>query len=130
MTLLSTLLAINSALTLFVLILFVIFGQITVRKLRKNPTTKDQLGVELASGWDILNVAKAIALPRFITDKFKASPLSALHANTDELLKHTNQFDRILAHLFYWLFVIVGFSFVLMALLDTLGLFDYIETLA
>ena len=45
-------------------ILYVLFGQITVRKLRNNPKTKDALGLEYASGWDIINVAQALAFPR------------------------------------------------------------------
>ena len=51
------------------MILFVIFGQVTVRKLRKNPETRDRLGVSLVSGWDIVNVAGALALPRVITER-------------------------------------------------------------
>lgn len=129
MTLLSTLFAITAAFGFAGAIFYVIFGQITVRKLRKNPATKDKLGIELASGWSILNVAQAIALPRFITDKLKQSPLSSMYAHIDELLAHTTIFDRILARVFYWLFTGAGLAFVLMALLDTLGLFDYIESL-
>ena len=45
-------------------ILYVVFGQMTVRKLRKNPKTKDILGLEVISGWDIINVAQAFSLPR------------------------------------------------------------------
>jgi len=52
---------------LFLAMLFyIILGQITVRKLRKNPKTKNELGVEFVSGWDILNVAGALAMPRWI----------------------------------------------------------------
>ncbi len=129
MSILSTLFAIASAAIFIALILYVIFGQVTVRKLRNNPATKEKLGIEFASGWDILNVAQAISLPRFITDKLKQSPISSMYANTDELLKHTNRFDRILARLFYWLFTGAGLALALMAILDTLGLFDHIESL-
>ncbi|EDM68696.1 hypothetical protein PE36_01907 [Moritella sp. PE36] len=129
MSLLSTLFALNAAALFVALILYVIFGQVTVRKLRINPATKDKLGIEFTSGWSILNVAQAIALPRFITDKLKQSPISSMYAHTDELLAHTTRFDRILARVFYWLFTGAGLAFVLMALLDTLGLFDYIESL-
>ncbi|MFT7680910.1 MAG: hypothetical protein ACI935_000343 [Moritella dasanensis] len=129
MSILSTLFAFNAAAMFVALILYVIFGQVTVRKLRKNPATKDKLGIEFASGWDILNVAQAISLPRFITDKLKQSPISSMYAHTDELLAHTSKFDRILANSFYWLFTAAGLSLALMALLDTLGLFDYIESL-
>lgn len=129
MSILSTLFAFNAAALFVALILYVIFGQVTVRKLRKNPATKDKLGIEFASGWSILNVAQAIALPRFITDKLKQSPISSMYAHIDELLAHTTIFDRILARVFYWLFTGAGLAFVLMALLDTLGLFDYIKSL-
>ena len=44
-------------------ILFVVFGQVTVRRLRKNPLTKEGLGIEFASGWDILNVAARFLHP-------------------------------------------------------------------
>ena len=88
------------------LILYVLFGQITVRKLRKSPESKNSLGVELASGWDILNVAQALALPKFITRSLSKSPISSFYANTELLVKSTNLFDRCLAFIFYWLFVI------------------------
>ncbi|GIC79206.1 hypothetical protein [Moritella sp. F3] len=109
--------------------MYVAFGQITVRKLRKNPATKDKLGFEFVSGWDIIKVAQALSLPRFITDKLKQSPLSSLFADAEVLFEYTNRFDRILARAFYWLFTGAGLALALMALLDTLGLFDYIEPL-
>lgn len=85
------------------LMLYVVFGQTTVKKLRKNIETKNSLGIEFASGWDILNVAQALALPRFITKKLNQSSISYLYANTDLLMKHTNKFDRYLAFVLYWL---------------------------
>ena len=97
-----------------VCILYVAFGQITVRKLRKNPVTKECLGVGLVSGWDILNAAEALALPKALTDRFEASPLSAMFANADLLREHTNAFDRVLAALFFWLFIFTGISTVLL----------------
>jgi len=48
------------------LALFVLLGQVTVRKLRKNSETKDHLGISLASGWDIINVANAFSEPKKI----------------------------------------------------------------
>ena len=87
------------------MILYVVFGQITVRKLRKLPETKDKLGVEFASGWDILNVAQALALPKFITKKLSRSPISFFYADIDLLIRYTNSVDRVLASIFYWLFI-------------------------
>ena len=106
------------------MILFVLFGQITVRKLRKNPKTKDELGIEFASGWDILNVAGALALPRWLNRKLRNSPLSYLYADADILDKNTNTFDRILATIFYGLFVFSGITLILLTVLNTLGVFD------
>ncbi|QUM81420.1 hypothetical protein HWV01_14575 [Moritella sp. 5] len=130
MSLLSTLFAISVAFAFIACIMYIIFGQVTVRKLRKNPETKDKLGFEFVSGWDIIKVAQALSLPRFMTDKFKQSPLSGLFADADILSEHTTRFDRVLARLFYWLYAISGFSMILLMLLDVTGLFDYIESLA
>lgn len=105
----------------FSAILYVAFGQITVRKLRKNPKTKNELGVEFVSGWDIFNVAQALALPQLVIVKMKKSRLSSFAANTELLFQHTTAFDRLLAKLFYWLFMSTGLSFALWALLDTIG---------
>ena len=69
MSLLSTLLAIASAIGFVALIMFVLFGQITVRKLRKNPELQHALGLELVSGWDIINVAQALAMPKAAMNK-------------------------------------------------------------
>ena len=55
----------------FVGLLYVVFGQITVRRLRKNAAIKDRLGIQLASGWDIINITEALSLPKLVTDKFR-----------------------------------------------------------
>ena len=100
------------------------FGQITVRKLRKNPETKNALGTEFASGWDILNTAQALAIPKIWAQKLKSSPLSGLYADVDLLYKNTSKFDRVLAFIVYWLLMTsVGILLVLMVL-DLAGIFD------
>ena len=104
-------------------ILFVLFGQITVRKLRKNPKTKDKLGVEFLSGWDIINVAQALSIPRSWSRKFQNSPLSFIHANAEVLRENTNRFDQFLARCFYWTFVFTGSSSILLVILDAFGVF-------
>ena len=88
--------------------LFVIFGQVTVRKLRKNPDTKQALGIEFTSGWDILNVAQALALPRSVAQKIRRNSMG-LEADPDVLYKHTTVFDRVLARMFYTLYAFSGF---------------------
>ena len=119
-----TLFAFSMAALFIAMILFVIFGQVTVRKLRKNPKTKDEHGIEFASGWDILNVAGALAMPRWLNRKLRNTPLSYLYANADILDKNTNTFDRILAALFYWMFVSSILALMALAILDGFGFFD------
>lgn len=87
------------------LIFYVFFGQITVKRLRKNPETQRCLGVEFASGWDIFNVAQALSLPKFITRKLAESPMAHFYANRDILEKNTNILERSLANTFYWMLV-------------------------
>lgn len=124
MSLLSTLLAIASAVGFFALIMYVLFGQITVRKLRKNPELRHALGLELVSGWDIINVAQALATPKVIMKKLSKTPLAAAFANAELLKKHTNKFDRVLGTFFYSLLMFSGLSFAALALFDMLGFFD------
>lgn len=103
-------------------ILYVLFGQITVRKLRKNPETQHALGAEFISGWSIINVAQALALPRPISRKLKGGQLGCLEADPDLLKKHTNAFDRLLAAIFYWVLMGSGLSGILLLILNALGL--------
>ena len=124
MTVKLTLFAISMGALFLAMILYILFGQITVRKLRKNPNTKDELGVEFASGWDVLNVAGTLALPRWLNRKLRNSPLSYLYANAEILDENTNLFDRVLATIFYGLFIFSAFTLILLGILDALGVFD------
>ncbi|WDE06165.1 hypothetical protein SG34_004325 [Thalassomonas viridans] len=103
---------------------FVLFGQVTVKKLRKNPKTKDALGLEYMSGWDILNTAQALAMPRSWSKKLEKSPLSSIHANSTLLLENTTKLDQVLAVIFYWLWVFTGLSTILLVLLNAMGFFQ------
>jgi len=106
------------------MILFVIFGQVTMRKLRKNSETKDQLGIEFASGWDTLNVAGALAMPRWLNRKLRNTPLSYLYADADVLDKNTNILDRILASLLYWMLLGSILVLISLAIFSSFGAFD------
>jgi len=57
------------------MILYIIFGQVPVHKLQKNPETKGQPGAEFVSGWDIIKVAKALLIPRSWSRKLENGPL-------------------------------------------------------
>ena len=103
------------------MILYLFFSQLTVKKLRKNPETKHELGAEYMSGWDVINVAQALSLPTRFMNKLRNSQLSFLHSNVDILKKHTTKFDRILAKLFYWSLNITGFSTLIWSIMVSLG---------
>ncbi len=106
------------------LILYVAFGQITVRKLRKNPKTKDALGMEFVSGMDILNVAGALSKPKWLTKKIKRPDLSFLVADTDILYEYTTLFDRILARIFAWSFYSSTIFVTVLVFLDYFDFWD------
>ena len=111
------------AAVLVVCILYIVFGQLTVKKLRKDPKTKDALGLELVSGWDIINVAQALAFPKTWSKKLEERSLSFMHAKASLLLENTNKTDRFLGATFYWLLVITGFASALLVLLNSVGVF-------
>lgn len=123
MTLFPKLLAFSALLMLIALVLFMLFGQITVRRLRKN-SEKNGLGVEFASGWDILNVAQALALPRYITQKLAKSPISGLYAERDLLEKQTSVFDRGLARIFWYTYAISVALMLTFIIANSVGLLD------
>lgn len=104
-------------------ILYVVFGQITVRKLRKNPKTKDALGLEFVSGWDIINVAQAFSLPRRWMRKIERSKFSSMYAHSSVLFENTTKFDRVLGCIFYWLLTLSGLFGALLVLFNYLGFF-------
>jgi hypothetical protein len=75
-------------------------------------------------------LGQTIALPQLMAGHQKTSPQSAIRttmrANSNCLFKHIAKFDKLFAHLFYWSIITVGLTLLLIALLDVLGLFNYI----
>ena len=121
MSLFSQLLAIAAALMMLAAILFVLFGQITVRRLRKSKATKDLLGFEFLSGMDIVNTAQALTLPRAWMNKLEQGSLSALFSHSELLYQNTSRVDRVLARVFYCLLMFSGLGGCILLLLNTLG---------
>lgn len=124
MSLFSQLLAFSFVGVFFAWILFLIFGQVTVRKLRKNPKVKGKLGFEFVSGYDTFNVASALTAPKWFRDKFSKSPLSFLAADYQALYQYTTLFDRILARIFWILFITSASLMILIVVLNQFGLFS------
>lgn len=105
-------------------LLFVLFGQITVRKLRKKTSGTGGLGLEFVSGWDILNVAGALSTPKWLREKFASSRLSGLTANYKFLYENTNRLDRVLARVFWVFYLVTGALIIFYTLASILGFFD------
>lgn len=124
MSLFSQLLGIAALGGFFACVLFVAFGQITVRKLRKNPATKERLGVEFTSGWDILNVAGALSTPQWLRERFNRSSLSFMVADHQALYENTNRFDRVLGRIFWFFYITSATLMILLMIVNAFGLFD------
>ena len=123
MTLSDIVFVVIMAIAFWSIILFAIFGLVTVRKLKKNPETKHELGVQFASGWDIVNVAFALTLPRsFVRKAWQRS--SDLHANADLLYEHTTVFDRVLARVFCIPYIVSGSGLIILMVLNFLGIYE------
>lgn len=127
MTAMHYFLAVIITLTMTTGILLVLFGQITVRKLRKNPKTKDLLGLEIISGWDIINVAHALWMPDFLCeffDKIKRNKnkefSNVINGDRVLILQHTNRFDRFLGSSFHIVFNLTGLLLFILIGLDWL----------
>jgi hypothetical protein len=122
MTLFSKLLAFSAFLMLIAANLYLVFGQITVRKLRKKPEMKNELGFELASGWDILNVAGALSAPKWLREKFSKSRLSGFTANYQLIYENTSKFDRVLARVFWFFYVVSVVLMLIFIAANSIGL--------
>ena len=83
-------------------ILFVVFGEVTVRRLRKDLQVRRQMGYEFFPGWDIVNVAVALSWPRRIMRWLDSRAVLGLHAHSETMYRHTSGLDRFLARASYW----------------------------
>ena len=82
--------------------LFIAFGQITVRKLRRNPATRHHLGIDWVNGEDIAHVAQAFGMPRRLHARAERGALSCMVANSEVIRQHTTRLDRALGWMCYW----------------------------
>ena len=105
-------------------LVFVLFGQFTVKKLRKNPATKDVLGLDLASGWDIINIAQSLTLPYKLYRIIEKSSLKHFFADKQVIESNTSRLDKILGQIFYILFVSISFFGVVFVVLEFLGILE------
>jgi hypothetical protein len=89
-------------------ILYVVFGQVTVRRLRSNPATRHRLGMEFMHGGDIGNVAQALGWPRWIQERAERGGLRFLVADSRAIRQHTTRLDRILGRACFWSVMVAG----------------------
>ncbi|WP_417548058.1 hypothetical protein [Marinobacter segnicrescens] len=120
----STLLGICFLFILIGWVLFVLFGQITVRRLRKNPETRDKLGLDFASGWDIFNVAGAMCRPQWLSERLRRSTLSFTAADERPIYENTNWFDRLLGRTMFIMMMGAVAVMLVLILLNFIGLVD------
>src|SRR5690554_6586889 len=107
--------------SIFTGIFYVSFGQVTVRRLRNNPATKNALGFSFVSGWDIVHAAQALSWPTCLMKKLERGSLFAMYAKADLLREHTTKLDRVLARVFYGSLILSGGGGIAVVILNKLG---------
>jgi len=106
-------------------ILFVIFGQVTVKKLRKNPTTRDALGFETVSGGDIANVAFSLLVPKSLWFRYRQRREEGWPAPDPGLLhQHMSKSDRILGKILASIWLATMLAFFAYACAESAGVFN------
>lgn len=118
----SALLGIASAVAIVAWLLYLVFAQVTVRRLEKNPDVREQLGFEAISGWRVINVAEALVLPQGFFKLASKTALAGMYANSVLIRANTSRLDKTLAHLFFWSFFGSGFAVLALVVLNLLGL--------
>ena len=97
------------ALNLLSITVYCIFSLVTVRKLRRNPATRDALGIPIIlTGGYTGNVAQAFGCPQVLLRITARGPLRVLDADRELVLQHTSRLDSILGRVCFWLFVLAG----------------------
>lgn len=63
-------------------------------------------------------------MPRWVNRKLRSTPLAAMYADVEVLDQFTNGFDRILAIIFYSLFLLSSFACIALVIFSAIGFFD------
>ena len=97
------------ALQLLSWVLYLLLWQTTVRKLRRNPATRDALGIPIfITGGKTGNVAQACGWPEIVLRISARGPLRALDADRDLVFRHTTRLDRALGRCCFWSWFVSG----------------------
>ena len=89
--------------------LYFLLGLTTVRKLRRNPATRDALGIPIfITGGETGNVAQACGCPVFLLRISARGPLRVLDADRELVFRHTTRLDRALGFCCFWSWFAAG----------------------
>jgi hypothetical protein len=106
-------------------ILFVAFGQVTVRKLRKNPATRDALGFEHIGGADIATAAFSLLVPKSLWFRYRQRREEGWPAPDPGLLRqHMSKLDQILGKTLASIWLATMLAFFVYACAESAGAFN------
>lgn len=100
---------------------FALLRLITVRRLLRDPQTRNRLGLDIFPGWQTLNVATTLSWPRAAGRYFDSRPLAMFRAHSQTVYAHTNLLDRCLARLCYGSQVLIVVLLLALAAYDRLA---------
>ncbi len=103
-------------------ILFFIINIKIVRKLRKNPVTKDELGFHLWWGWYALNISQALFFSKEWTNKRRNCSHGYMFANYDLVHQYTTRFEKVICKIFVLLGMFLLISLLIAIIWDGLEL--------
>lgn len=98
--------------------LFFAFALLTVRRLRKDPRTRDLLGLEFFPGGAVLNVSRALAVSRKFARRCDHGGWSDLHANSEAIYAATARWERVLGRAQFWSHCLAALTTVLWLIVE------------
>ncbi len=112
---------------MFTPILFFIINIKTVRRLRKNPITKDAMGFYLFWGWYALNLSVALFASKKWMTKRRSYSDGYLFANPDLMRQYTTPFEKVICKLFVILGLFSVLGLLISSFLDSVVGFDILD---
>ncbi len=108
-------------------ILFIVINLKTVRRLKKNPITKDAMGFHLIWGWYAPNISLALFVSKKQMTKRKECSHGFMFADPDLMRQYTTPFEKVICKLFVILGLLSVVNLFIIGILDQMGLdiFDY-----
>ncbi len=102
-------------------ILFFVINIKTVRRLKKNPVTKGELGFHFFWGWYAITVSQALTFSKEWTTKRKKRSHGYMFANYNLMYQYTTPFEKILSKIFILLGLLSATSIFTFGVLHLIG---------